>query len=271
MVAWDRENHALPHLFREDRRAYLSIVQARTNPLAGSVTGKTAMTLINCPQCQQKVMSVASVCPKCGFSFSEQRKKDAHSTRAKLCKNCHREIAPNAQLCPHCGEVGPVRRPVRWLLPAGMVIVLAVAIFLIPLAGGEESDDPAQLTTPEEQPPAQVEMAAPTQPAPVSPDSLPVTPPAVQAEVALPPADTTQVTLTRWTSNWVNVRAARDPDAEIVRVLTPGQEVEVGDLDQGWWAVYLEGETVGFVAASLILDQPPGSEPDTAVPAFRLP
>ena len=28
---------------------------------------------------------------------------------------------------------------------------------------------------------------------------------------------------------------------------------------------------VGFVAASLILDQPPGLEPDTAVPAFRLP
>jgi RNA polymerase subunit RPABC4/transcription elongation factor Spt4 len=229
------------------------------------------MTLINCPQCNQKVLSVASVCPKCGFSFSEQRKKDAHSTKAKLCKNCHREIAPSAQLCPHCGEMGPVRQPTRWVLPVGMVIVLAVAVLMITLIGGEAPDDSVEPASPEEHPPAQVEAATPTQPSPVQPDSVVVTQPIVQPEATPPPVETTVATVTRWTANWVNVRADRDPDAEILRVLTPGQEVQVADLAQGWWAVYLEGEMIGFVARSLILDQPPGSEPDTAVPAFRLP
>jgi len=229
------------------------------------------MTLINCPQCNQKVLSVASVCPKCGFSFSEQRKKDAHSTRAKLCKNCHREIAPNAPLCPHCGEMSPVKQPAKWILPVGVVIVLAVAVSMIPLVGGEAPDDSVELASPEEQPPPKVETATPTPPSPVQPDSTVITQPTVQPEAAPAQVEAAVTTLTRWTAKWVNVRADRNPDAEILRVLTPGQRVEVADLAHGWWAVYLQGEMIGFVANSLILDQPPGSEPDTGVPAFRLP
>jgi hypothetical protein len=63
-------------------------------------------------------------------------------------------------------------------------------------------------------------------------------------------------TIVKWTSTWVNVRDGRSPAAAILRVLDPGERVEVADLQRGWWAVYSEGVRIGYVARSLMRDEP---------------
>jgi hypothetical protein len=148
---------------------------------------------------------------------------------------------------------------------------VVAAVFLIPWAGGEEPEASEELAAAEVPPPAQEESTTPAQTQPMAQETVQVTPPDPRPEPAPPPTVAAETTLTKWTSTWVNLRNARDPDAEIVRVLNPGEQVEVADLVGGWWVVFVDGEMVGFVARSLILDQPPGAEPDTAVPAFRLP
>jgi predicted RNA-binding Zn-ribbon protein involved in translation (DUF1610 family) len=217
------------------------------------------MALIDCPQCGHKVLSVASTCPKCGFSLSEQRKKDAHFSKNVECRTCRREIAPGSRICPHCGEVNPVRRFQMWPIAGVLVLAMLIATPLIFWYGREDATQPpvslpAAQTSPVQQDTLPSDSAVA--------DSTPVTPPIVAA----PPVEPTQTrsTMTRWTNNWANVRAGRGTTDTIVSVLVPGQMVEVADPQDGWWAVYVDGQPVGFVAQSLIVEQPPQLEPDTA-------
>jgi hypothetical protein len=73
-------------------------------------------------------------------------------------------------------------------------------------------------------------------------------------------------TQTKWTLDWANVRQDRALEAPVVRVLRPGASVQVTDRQLGWWALYLDGRIVGYVAGSVLGDQPPLllSRPDTA-------
>ena len=191
------------------------------------------MTLIDCPQCGKRVLSVASTCPKCGFSLSEQRKKDSHTTKATLCRSCHREIAPKSQLCPHCGEVRPSRGAKPWPIVGGIGLVLLVAALLITCRARDEPPEPKSLA----------EAVATT------PDS---------ATASTTPAQL-PATRTKWTVNWANVRAGPSNQDSIVRVLLPGQQVEVDDQGRAWWLVYLDGERLGFVSRSLLADSLPDS------------
>ncbi len=226
------------------------------------------MALIDCPQCGHKVLSVASTCPKCGFSLSEQRKKEAHFSKNVRCKNCRREIAPASRICPHCGEVRPVRRYKPW--PAVAVLgvgIIATASLILRSAGSEsrQSEQPTTVVQPQPTPPDTTPIDS------AEPDSVPMAEPIIAAPAVAPTEIATPSTLTRWTSDWANVRAGRGMQDSILRVLRPGQPVAVADLESGWWAVYIEGRRVGFVSQSLLVDQLPPQEPDTGRAEFRQP
>jgi len=62
--------------------------------------------------------------------------------------------------------------------------------------------------------------------------------------------------VSRWTGEWANVRSARDTTSEVVRVLAPNVAIEVGDRRQGWWALYLGGAFVGYIANSVLRTDP---------------
>ncbi len=66
----------------------------------------------------------------------------------------------------------------------------------------------------------------------------------------------------RWLSNWANVREGRSLESPILRVLPPGRQVVVANRVDGWWELYLDDRFIGYIAGSLLLNQPP----DTLVP-----
>jgi len=211
------------------------------------------MALIDCPQCGHKVMSVASTCPECGFSLTEQRKRDSHSMRVAICRHCNREIAVTSKLCPHCGKAEPVSRPPKWLVPAILVVGLLTVVFFIARGG---SDDAI---------PQPAEPVAAAESVPATGDTTP-TPPPDTAAVSTPPqvlAPAVPQTLTRWTADWANMREDRDRNSDVVDILGPGAQIEVADLENRWWAVYVDGRRVGYISASLVTDELPTAEPDT--------
>jgi len=234
------------------------------------------MALINCPQCGHKVMSVASTCPKCGFSLSEQRKKDAHFSKTVQCKNCRREIAPGSRICPHCGDVRPVRRYKPWPMLTVLGLAIVTVASLILWSGrqeGSQPEEPRQVAqaqpTPPDTPETDSTTSDSTESEPTAADSIPVATPIVAAP-AIDSADTT-ATVMKWTADWANVRSGRGMLDSIVHILRPGQPVQVADLEDSWWAVFQDGRRIGFVSRTLILDQPPQLEPDTARAELRLP
>ena len=217
------------------------------------------MALIDCPQCGHKVLSVASTCPKCGFSLTEQRKRDSVARRAAICRHCHREIAATAKLCPHCGKTKPVSKPPPWLVPAILVVGLLIAVFFI-LRGG--SEDPI---------PQPAEPVAAAESVPTTRDTTPTPPPAAVTVPTRPQisAPAAPQTLTRWTADWANMREDRNVSSDVVRVLLPGEQIEVADLANRWWAVHVDGRRVGYISASLVVNEIPATEPDTTGPLAR--
>ena len=59
------------------------------------------------------------------------------------------------------------------------------------------------------------------------------------------------------------MREDRDVDSDVVSVLRPGEQIEVADLESRWWAVYVDGRRVGYISASLVVNEIPAAEPDT--------
>lgn len=214
------------------------------------------MSLIDCPKCGRKVMSVASVCPHCSFSLTEHRVLEAHRSSGTRCSNCHQAIPAGATQCPHCHSAQPGRRALRWALPAGLVVVVAV-IALFP--GRRERRPVAEITVPGQPDTA---LAEPL-PALRSAESIPAATTRIAAQAPPAPAPAPQ-TVTRWTSTWVNVRQERSPNSQVLRILNPGQRVDVADLQRGWWMLFLDDEMIGYVAQSTLRSEPPeqrGLEP----------
>ena len=52
------------------------------------------------------------------------------------------------------------------------------------------------------------------------------------------------------------MREGRALGTAVVHVLPPGEAVLVGDRQAGWWAVYQESKGLGYVAGSVLGDQP---------------
>ncbi len=222
------------------------------------------MAYINCPECGQKALSVATRCPRCATAFERQ-----------------------------VIRVPTQRRFPLGLLAAGVGVTLLVAI-ASRLNLGVSPPAPnltAGLTPPPRPAPTE---PAPSQPAPhLVADSVPApaAAPATTPHPATPiPADTVRLqvptptpipaptvveavrhdappaesagsasTARRYASTWLNVRAQRSSKAAIVRVLRPGELVLVGAQQEGWYPVLDEAQTAGFVDRRLLDTSPPAT------------
>ncbi|MEE8267389.1 MAG: hypothetical protein V3R97_00610 [Gemmatimonadales bacterium] len=230
------------------------------------------MAYINCPQCGQSALSVATRCPRCGFGFTQHRLRHGHHPR-------------------------PARNKIPLWVGGGLVVLAVVfllseggggngAVTVPPIAGGLD-EQPAevvvQIDTGGEgvvddvmaQPPPDaaatpamadsagrldtvppIRAAAPGESRP-RPDPVVVTivPPSAEADAAEFPEEP------RWAKTWVNVRAGRSGSSEPVRILNPGELVGVDSLGLGWYRVLIDGVPVGFVDRSFLAPAPPDSLP----------
>ena len=65
---------------------------------------------------------------------------------------------------------------------------------------------------------------------------------------------------TRWVADWSNMRRSPSNEAPVVRVIPPGTMVRGTPSKWGWWAIQYQGDTVGYVAGSLLRpSRPPGT------------
>ena len=218
------------------------------------------MSLIKCPGCGHTVSSVASKCPQCGTLLSQFRFVQGEGGALTECRRCSRKVLSGATMCPYCGVSRPGRRAPY------MVVTLLVAFAVPALVLAALRDRAPGLPPPH----APVAMAEPQQPqavtveAPVPVPEVPVAPDTTQVMAAVPAAPRDSlVTEIRWILDWANVREGRALGTRVVRVLRPGSSVRVTDRQAGWWALYADGRVLGYVAGSLLSDQPPPeSRPD---------
>jgi hypothetical protein len=61
----------------------------------------------------------------------------------------------------------------------------------------------------------------------------------------------------RFARTWVNVRGGRGRAAPAVRVLNPGDAVQVDSLSRGWYRVLIDGRAAGYVHRSNLDPVPP--------------
>ncbi len=224
------------------------------------------MPLMSCPKCGQNVSSLASVCPQCSFPLREQRLKESQMGPQITCRKCDHLISANARVCPHCGVDFP--KKTFNLLIAAVPIAAIVLVFAIMKLWPSGEGTAYQVPQQEEQP---AESLANPVSLPEASDTVTETTPIIDtivptpAVITAPPVmaaspntpDTTFGSNTRWTADWTNVREGPASNTPSLRVLGPGQRVEVGTFVRGWWEVFIDGELVGYVANSLLLREPP--------------
>jgi hypothetical protein len=193
-----------------------------------------------CPSCGQKALSVATRCPRCGLVF--------------------------IGLVFESGT-GGVRSRRR---SRGSIIVGVVAMVLagIALWWAARSGQPHDLSTTETA--ARRTGPIPSQPRDTavsradSPVTVPgpVTSPEVGASATLTARSESMSRtgrLRRVASTWANVRAERSPRAAVIRVLRPGDVIEVDSLARGWYRV-VSDTSFGYVDQRLL---PEGDGADT--------
>jgi len=228
------------------------------------------MPIIACPQCHHAVSSVASVCPKCSQVMGQRFWEQIQRTDLIKCRKCRGLVAPEATVCRNCGVLAPTERRIRWIRVAALGTAAAVGILLIARATSQATSEPfaeappaiasetaaANIAPPEEEDAGTlIAVAAAERPEPelaaASPSSPTVAPPEPAPVPSRPSGEV------KWTNTWVNVRAERSIDAPVVLTLDPAEAVDVDDLNRGWWAAYVDGKHVGYVANSVLSDQRP--------------
>jgi hypothetical protein len=174
-------------------------------------------TYMECPQCGRKALSVATRCPHCGVAFPSKPLQRS---------------APGYRL----DRLRPV------LATGGVLILGAVLLVVVLPRLGSKATAPALAT-----PPGAV-AADSTVHSAASDDVAPVLPSAASAApvTSAPPSPLAR----RFARTWVNVRAARGRAAPAVRVLNPGDAVQVDSLSRGWYRVLIDGRAVGYVHRS---------------------
>jgi len=223
------------------------------------------MTLIACPRCGRKVLSVASVCPNCSFSLTEQRAIDAQRGGGNRCHQCHQALPASMSVCPHCGEPRRSGRHWRWVVPGvALAAVIAVVLFALPKVDADQRQQNEAIPT-ARQPDSQPDPVQPQPQQTVTSERSPAAPldSAAAGSTTTPPrtspipSPSEGPTVTRWASEYVNVRERRAIGSDVVRILNPGERVEVAHSWRGWWAVFENGQQVGYVDGSYLQDQPP--------------
>lgn len=238
------------------------------------------MALIKCPKCGQTVLSVASVCPKCGHMLLQSPTPQGEGGEFGPCRRCGKVVARASATCEYCGYPQRLRRRLRRGAAGvfGVAVLAAAALVILrwtrvpePARGGQATPPPAMAALPDTGPGAApaIETGAARDTMPPLADTIRVPPPTRRdTATTIPPAaplprGVTTSTLNRWTVTWANLREGPGPDYAVVRVLRPGERVQVGDAARGWWTVYREGAVEGYVANSVLGDRP--------VPADSLP
>jgi SH3 domain-containing protein len=174
-------------------------------------------TYTECPQCGRKALSVATRCPHCGVAFPSR---------------------PLALSAP--GSRLDRLRPV--LVVAGVLVLGAVLLALIVPRLGSKAATPTLA-----KPPGAMATDSAVKGA-ASDGIAPVQPPAVSSASVTPTAP--KPLPKRFARTWVNVRGGRDRATPAVRVLNPGDSVQVDSLSRGWYRVLIDGHPAGYVHRS---------------------
>jgi hypothetical protein len=200
------------------------------------------MTYMECPQCGRKALSVATRCPHCGVAFPSRPLRRAASVRG-------------------LDRLRPV-------LAVGGVLLLGAALLavVVPRLGskpaaparGAPSGDPGPILAP---PPGAVPAGSAAEgvtsdgitPQGIAPQGIG---PGAVAAALVTPAPATPLAR-RFARTWVNVRGARGRGAPAVRVLNPGEAVQVDSLSRGWYRVLIDGRAAGYVHRSNLDPVPP--------------
>ena len=119
------------------------------------------------------------------------------------------------------------------------------------------AEQPAD-STPASPPPTPAPAPAPRPqppPAPVAAEPVVAEPvaPALPIDSAAPGTGTQERVYAR---DWVNVRRARLANAEIIKVLRPGEPILVDSLEGGWYRVVIDSQTVGYVYRDFVASEP---------------
>jgi hypothetical protein len=172
-----------------------------------------------------------------------------------VCPNCGQKVLPVATRCPRCGL--PIESQfILYRAPAPKAGRVRLALFIIGAAVVVESTPPGPVVPPVDSQRTATDSAlpAPVTAAPAPAESLTrtldSTPAAVPAAAAtMPPAEAVppKGTVRRYAATWINVRSGRGNSATVIRILRPGDPVLVDSLVRGWYRVIASGEAVGYL------------------------
>ncbi len=222
-----------------------------------------------CSSCGQKALSVATRCPRCGLAFEEQFLSRARS-RPKSSRWMPLVVLILGVVGALVGANALMRRlsmDPQGMVPPPVPAAPAVAAVRRPAAD-------TQPTPPRDAPAERVESLVPVARAPVVVDTpapaprvvkpaapVPAAPLPAAAPVPAPVAAGPLPTQRRYASLWTNVRAARSNTAPVLRILRPGEVVQVDSLARGWYRVMSDGLPVGYTDRRLLADAPSPDSP----------
>ncbi|MBI4502255.1 MAG: SH3 domain-containing protein [Gemmatimonadetes bacterium] len=239
---------------------------------------------------------MASQCPKCAVPLKKTFDLGGSGDLAE-CRRCGRSVLSRAAECANCGVRHPARSYARGIAVAAISFVALsgwITMALVKERSPERHRSGVSLVTKASATPADSKTAAPAVIQSKSaemrspPARLIFVTPADTKRVAKPPesrpagdtvrreaarlatvsapapTDSSSAVQPKVVAGWANVREEPKPDAAVVTVLRPGQQVEVVRRRGGWWAVYAEGRRVGYVSRSLLSEEaPPAGVPVT--------
>jgi len=230
------------------------------------------MSYISCPHCCQKALSVATRCPGCGRAFdsrfwqtpppSSNRRIPAGPivvgvvvailavsfVRQEVPVSVGMSPPPPLPAAPRPEKVaaGPRATAPRAAESSTRSAEAAEVKDSVPAGGSPDRNGSAQDSQPIETGDSVLRQSVPPL------DSASSIPDSVSRPSPGPaPADADSTEL-RFASTWVNVRAAPSGTAPVVRILEPGDTVEVDSLKRGWYRAVNDGQTLGYVARSLV-------------------
>lgn len=239
------------------------------------------MVMIRCPECGQRALDVASVCPKCGHVLIQNPLETHDWGTLRECGRCGKHIERDAVICPYCGHHVRAAR-LAWrttfsVAGVALAVALGIAAWRTGLMGSIRqafrSPRPAAVEPRATGPGPAIALPVADSAAEPTSDTAPAAPVAAAApDTATPPATVAlrqprrepapasrpRDLVSRWTIEWANVRAARSVESTVVQVLPPGRAVEVREMRQGWWTLYAGGSVVGYIANSVLSATPPG-------------
>jgi hypothetical protein len=216
------------------------------------------MAFIKCPECGQTALSIASVCPKCGYLLMQHTPPHGSTDALHRCPRCDKYVDRHAPRCAYCAFPIALWRKARWgmLAVVGLVIVLAAIWGFGTLKPTSPVQPIAQTPAPvvPTPMPSEPEDTTPVVAAPIVVDTL--TPRAGPSDSTPQPAPIdTIATVDRWVVTWANLREGPGLDQPVIRILLPGERVRVAPASRGFAAVYGTEGFDGYVAVSLLSER----------------